>query len=107
MKNAVFWDVTPCGSSKNKHFVGIYRLHHHVGKIRELGTTSAVTSNPSTLRGDIVLMIEVIVPPKCRFLQEIHGVTSQKAAILMYTYDVYLCQHTEEINLNFFETEMV
>jgi hypothetical protein len=23
MKNAVFWDVTPCGSCKNRHFGGI------------------------------------------------------------------------------------
>jgi hypothetical protein len=22
MKNAVFWDVTPCGSSKSRHFGG-------------------------------------------------------------------------------------
>jgi hypothetical protein len=28
MKNAVFWDVTPCGSSKNRQFGGTYPLHH-------------------------------------------------------------------------------
>jgi hypothetical protein len=28
MKNAVFWDVTPCGSCKNRSFLGTYRLHH-------------------------------------------------------------------------------
>jgi hypothetical protein len=28
MKNAVFWDVTPCGSCKNRRFGGTYRLHH-------------------------------------------------------------------------------
>jgi hypothetical protein len=27
MKNAVFWDVTPCGSCKNRYFRGTYRLH--------------------------------------------------------------------------------
>jgi hypothetical protein len=27
-KNAVFWDVTPCGSCKNRRFGGRYRLHH-------------------------------------------------------------------------------
>jgi hypothetical protein len=26
VKNAVFWDVTPCGSCKNRRFKGIYRL---------------------------------------------------------------------------------
>jgi hypothetical protein len=25
MKNAVFWDVTPCGSRKNRRFGGTYR----------------------------------------------------------------------------------
>jgi hypothetical protein len=28
MKNAVFWDVTPCGSCKNRRFGGKYCLHH-------------------------------------------------------------------------------
>jgi hypothetical protein len=28
MKNAVFWDVTPYGSSKNRRFGGTWRLHH-------------------------------------------------------------------------------
>jgi hypothetical protein len=27
MMNAVFWDVSPCGSCKNRHLGGIYRLH--------------------------------------------------------------------------------
>jgi hypothetical protein len=28
MKNGVFWDVTPCGSCKNRRFEGTYRLHY-------------------------------------------------------------------------------
>jgi hypothetical protein len=28
MKNAIFWDVTPCSSRKIRHFGGTYRLHH-------------------------------------------------------------------------------
>jgi hypothetical protein len=28
MKNAVFWDVTSCGSCTDRHFGGMYRLHH-------------------------------------------------------------------------------
>jgi hypothetical protein len=27
-KNGVFWDVTPCGSCKNRRFGGTYRLYH-------------------------------------------------------------------------------
>jgi hypothetical protein len=27
MKNAIFWDVTLCGSCKKRHFAGMYHLH--------------------------------------------------------------------------------
>jgi hypothetical protein len=27
MKDAVFWDMTPCGSCTNRHLGGTYRLH--------------------------------------------------------------------------------
>jgi hypothetical protein len=30
MKNAVLWDVTPCGSCKNRCFRGMSRLHHQL-----------------------------------------------------------------------------
>jgi hypothetical protein len=33
-KNGVFWDVTPCGSCKNRIFGGIYRLLHQGDKNR-------------------------------------------------------------------------
>jgi hypothetical protein len=29
MKNAVFWDVTLCGSCNNRHIGAMYRLHLH------------------------------------------------------------------------------
>jgi hypothetical protein len=32
MKNAVFWDVTPCGSSKNRRLGVTYRLHQQGDK---------------------------------------------------------------------------
>jgi hypothetical protein len=59
MKNAVFWDVAPRDSCKNRRFASIIR----VTRIGELGTL-AVTSNRSTL-------------------QEPHGVTSQKTAFFI------------------------
>jgi hypothetical protein len=34
MKNAVFWDVTPRGSCKNRRFGGTYRLLHQGDKNR-------------------------------------------------------------------------
>jgi hypothetical protein len=34
MKSGIFWDVTPCGSCKNRRFGGTQRLLHQVGKNR-------------------------------------------------------------------------
>jgi hypothetical protein len=51
MKNGVFWDVTPCGSCKDRRFGGTWRLLHQGEKIGELGTTQAETSNRRTLLG--------------------------------------------------------
>jgi hypothetical protein len=34
MKNAVFWDVTPCGSCKNRRFGGMCLLHLHGDRIQ-------------------------------------------------------------------------
>jgi hypothetical protein len=45
MKNAVFWDVTPCDSCKNRRFEGTYHLRHQGEIIGELEATLAVTSN--------------------------------------------------------------
>jgi hypothetical protein len=41
MKNAVFWNVMPCGSCKNRCFGGTCHFHHQ----GELATTLAITSN--------------------------------------------------------------
>jgi hypothetical protein len=43
MKNAVFWDVTTCGSCKNRLFAGKYRLLHQGDKNRR--ATKNVSSN--------------------------------------------------------------
>jgi hypothetical protein len=50
LTNAVFWDVTPRSSCKNRRFGGIYGHHYQGEQIGELGTTLAVTSNRSMLR---------------------------------------------------------
>jgi recombination DNA repair RAD52 pathway protein len=34
MKNGVFWDVTSCGSCKNRRVGGTQRLHHQGDKIQ-------------------------------------------------------------------------
>jgi hypothetical protein len=37
LKNAIFWDVMPCGSCKSRHFGGTYRCHHQGGKMVLIG----------------------------------------------------------------------
>jgi hypothetical protein len=49
MKNGVFWDVTPCGSCKNRVSEEHSASFTRVTKICELGTTLAATSNRRTL----------------------------------------------------------
>jgi hypothetical protein len=44
-KNAVFWDVTPCGSCKNRRFEERIASTIRVKRITELGTTLAATCN--------------------------------------------------------------
>jgi hypothetical protein len=49
MKNGVVWDVTPCGSCKNRSFGGTYRLLQVVflSSVRRLlVTASVVPSSP-------------------------------------------------------------
>jgi hypothetical protein len=43
MKNAIFWDVAPCVSCKNRRFGGATASIIRVIRIGELGTTLAVT----------------------------------------------------------------
>jgi hypothetical protein len=50
MKNGVFWDVTPCGSCKNRRFGGLSASFIRVTRIGELETTLAVTSNRKGIR---------------------------------------------------------
>jgi hypothetical protein len=47
MKNDVFWNVTSCGSCKNRRFGGTYR-HHHQGH-KTLWTRNNVSSNQVTV----------------------------------------------------------
>jgi hypothetical protein len=56
-KNGVFWDVTPCGSCKNRRFGGTYASVVVVTRIGELGTTLAVFL--LSLRRLLVIAIDV------------------------------------------------
>jgi hypothetical protein len=62
MKNGVFWDVTPCGSCKNRRFGGTSRLHHHFLRsvLRLLVTANVVPSSPIL----VTLMMEALSSSK-------------------------------------------
>jgi hypothetical protein len=84
MKNAIFWDAEPCGSCKSPGFGVTYHLHH---------------------QGDKNQWARNSVPPNRRFLQEPHGVTSQKTVFsrcqtLFNTSAAYMGLMTEELALS-------
>jgi hypothetical protein len=47
MKNAVFWDMAPRGSCKNRRFRGKHRRHIRVKRISKIGTTSISSQRAS------------------------------------------------------------
>jgi hypothetical protein len=90
MKNAVFWDFTPCGSCKNRRLRETFRLHHQGERIDELGTKLGVTSNWSKQRiMNVACSIFLSWRWKGYFLQkqhvlqEPHGVRTQKNEIFV------------------------
>jgi hypothetical protein len=50
MKNAIFWDVTPCGSCKNERFRRTYCIRQKADKNRRAGNKLVVTNNRSILQ---------------------------------------------------------
>jgi hypothetical protein len=105
-KNGVFWDVTPCGSCKNRRFGGTSRLHHQGDKNRSTRKNSSCNLQPthaakkyqvsrvrrllvtaSAVPSSLILvtLMKEALPPKRPFLQEPHGVTSQKTPFFIIT----------------------
>jgi hypothetical protein len=62
MKNTIFWDFTPCGSSKNLTFRRNVIVHFR-GVLQLLVTTNVVPSSPvlSTLMMEAILSSETSV----------------------------------------------
>jgi hypothetical protein len=83
MKNAVFWDVTPCRYCVNRRFGGTYRLHLPGIKIRDSVCSHLLTLVPR-FRIFILWRWRRYVPPKHRFTKYLHGATSQKTVFFNY-----------------------
>jgi hypothetical protein len=78
VKNAVFWDVTLCGSFMNRRFGGTYRSIIMVKRTSELGPQLLVTANVSSSLILFTAMMEAIHYSETSVLQEPHGVTYHK-----------------------------
>jgi hypothetical protein len=74
MKNAVFWDVTLCGSHKNQRFGGTCSM-------RQLLVTADVPRSPIL----VTLMTEALHSSETSVLARATGVTSQEMAFLKMT----------------------
>jgi hypothetical protein len=89
LRNAVFCDMMPCGSCKNRRFGRTYRLHHQsIFSQRDsvLDDANIPTSLILiTLIMDSIRSSEASVPPKRLFLQVLLGVTSKKTAFFIVT----------------------
>jgi hypothetical protein len=72
MKNAVFWDVAPCRSCVNRRFGGTHCLHSHL-----------LTLVPRS-RFFLPWRWRRYIHLKRRFIQELHGATSQKTAFFTF-----------------------
>jgi hypothetical protein len=55
--SAVFWEVMPCGSCKNRRFGGTYRLHHQGEKNQRAGNN--VNSNQQ-LKDALIIYLFII-----------------------------------------------
>jgi hypothetical protein len=71
-----------------------------VTKIGDLGTTQAATSNRRTLQRTLVVLRQV--PPKRRFLQEPHGVTTQKTPFFLHKLVTEVCFNYLALKLHCF-----
>jgi hypothetical protein len=78
MKNAIFWNVMPCSSCKKSDVLEV-RI---TSIFREKGISELETTLPHWFFSP--WRWRRYVPPKRRFLQELHSVTSQKTAFLNF-----------------------
>jgi hypothetical protein len=86
LKNAVFWEVVPCDSYKNRRFGGPYRLHHQGDKNTSSVLQLLITVNVLPISPILVtLMMEEILSSETWVLKEPRCVTFQKTTFFIVT----------------------
>jgi hypothetical protein len=69
MKNALFWDVKPCGSCRNRRFGGTYRLHHQDEKNRRARNVSGNQLATIILTKSNIKRIQLLLENVCTVME--------------------------------------
>jgi hypothetical protein len=78
VKNAVFWDVTPCDSCKNGCFDGTYRLHHQGDKNRR-------AKNNDSINYKLKIAANVVLSSSILVTLNMEAIRSSETAVLTRT----------------------
>jgi hypothetical protein len=79
LKNSVFWDVTPCGSCKNRRLGGNHLLHHQGEKNqRDRSNVSSIFRRVHQL----LVIVNVICSPMILFTLIIEAISSSETSVL-------------------------
>jgi hypothetical protein len=101
MKNGVFWDVTPCGSCKNRISEKRSASFIRVTKISELETTLAVTSTASVVPSSPILVAlmkkalsfsETLVITRATRRNISETILDRKLVGISHNYSIYLVE---------------
>jgi hypothetical protein len=101
MRNAVFWDFTPCGSCKNLRFGGKYRVRHQSGRNQRARNVSSNKQLKHAAKVIFPFQTSVLITATRRHIPEdsnrhcrgkLKSYTANKVAIYIYIYIYSLMQ---------------
>jgi hypothetical protein len=104
MKNAVFWDMTPCRSCVNRRFGGTYHLHLQGRKIRERGTSVSRWLQSATCSRRFLARHQQYSPFCSRILNHWSPLSHSSLASSVLFYNSTTCKITHDV-CDVFESE--